>query len=75
MSLIESEGFDEYAGYKYMISAQYYFSKFIELGALKMKKAEEVSKWIYDNIIWHNLLFTALWLSASRIIIRIIFVK
>ena len=51
MSLPESEGFDEDAGYKYVISAQCYFSKFVELDALKMKRAEDVSKWIYDNII------------------------
>ena len=51
MSLTESEGFDKDAGYKYVISAQCYFLKFVELGALKMKRAEEVSKWIYDNII------------------------
>ena len=51
MLLTESEGFDEEAGYKYVISAQCYFLKFVELDALKMKKAEDVSKWIYDNII------------------------
>ena len=51
MSLTESEGFDEDARYKYIISAQCYFSKFVELGALKTKRAEVVSKWIYDNII------------------------
>ena len=47
MSLTESEGFDEDARYKYIISAQCYFSKFFELGALKTKRAEEVSKWCY----------------------------
>ena len=52
MSLTESEGFDENAGYKYIISAQCYFLKFIELSALKTKRVEEVSKWIYDNIIY-----------------------
>ena len=51
MSLTESEGFDEDDGYKYLISAQCYFSKYVELGALKTKKAEEVSKWIYNQII------------------------
>ena len=51
MSLTESESFDEDGRYKYLVSAQYYFSKFIELGALKTKKAEEVAKWIYNNII------------------------
>ena len=51
MLLTESEGFDEDASYKYVISVQCYFLKFIELGALKMKRAEDVSKWIYDNII------------------------
>ena len=51
MSLTESEGFDEDGGYKYLISAQCYFSKFVELGTLKTKKAEEVVKWIYNNII------------------------
>ena len=50
MSLTESEGFDEDGGYKYLISAQCYFSKYVELGALKTKKAEEVSKWIYNKI-------------------------
>ena len=51
MSLTESKGFDEDGGYKYLISTQCYFSKFIELGALKTKKVEEVAKWIYNNII------------------------
>ena len=51
MSLTESEGFDEDARYKYVISAQCYFFKLVELSALKTKRAEEVSKWIYDNII------------------------
>ena len=51
MSLTESEGFDEDGRYKYLISAQCYFSKFIELGALKTKKAEEVAKWVCNNII------------------------
>ena len=50
MSLTESEGFDEDGGYKYLISAQCYFPKFIELGTLKTKKAEEVAKWIYNII-------------------------
>ena len=44
MSLTESQGFNENGGYQYLISAQCYFSKFVELGALKTKKAEEVAK-------------------------------
>ena len=51
MSLTESEGFGKDGRYKYLISAQCYFSKYVELGALKTKKAEEVSKWIYNQII------------------------
>ena len=46
MSLTESEGFDEDARYKYVISAQCYVFKFVEHGALKTKRAEEVSKWM-----------------------------
>ena len=38
MSLTESEVFDEDDGYKYLIGAQCYFSKYFELGALKTKK-------------------------------------
>ena len=55
MSLTKSEGFDEDARYKYVISAQCYFLKFMELSALKTKRAEEVSKRIYDNIMSHLL--------------------
>ena len=51
MSLTESKGFDEDGRYKYLISAQCYFSKYVEVGTLKTKKAEEVSKWIYNQII------------------------
>ena len=37
-------------GYNYMISAIDYFTKFVELGALKDKFALTVGKWIYENI-------------------------
>ena len=37
-------------GYNYMISAIDYFTKFIELGALKDKSALTVGKLIYENI-------------------------
>ena len=37
-------------GYNYVISAVDYFTKYVEMGALKDKKASTVSLWIYDNI-------------------------
>ena len=38
--------------YKYIITAQCYFTKYMEIGALKMKTGIEVSTWIYENIFW-----------------------
>ena len=37
-------------GYNYLISGIDYFTKFVELGALKDKSALTVGKWIYENI-------------------------
>ena len=39
MSLTEAEGFDEDGGYKYLISAQCYFSKYVELGVQENKES------------------------------------
>ena len=36
--------------YKYIYTAQCYFSKYIKIGALKTKTGVEVSTWIYENI-------------------------
>ena len=51
MCLTETDDFEEdKRGYKYIITAQCYFSKYIEIGALKTKTGVEVSTWIYENI-------------------------
>ena len=51
MCLTDTDDFEEdRRGYKYIITAQCYFSKYMEIGALKMKTGVEVSTWIYENI-------------------------
>ena len=51
MCLTDTTDFKEdVRGYKYIITAQCYFSKYMEIGALKMKTGVEVSTWIYENI-------------------------
>ena len=51
MCLTDTDDFEEDGrGYKYIITAQCYFSKYMEIGALKMKTGVEVSTWIYENI-------------------------
>ena len=51
MYLTETDDFEEgKRGYKYIITAQCYFSKYIEIGALKTKTKVDVSTWIYENI-------------------------
>ena len=50
MSLTDTTHFKDVRGYKYIITAQCYFSKYMEIGALKMKTGVEVSTWIYENI-------------------------
>ena len=53
MCLKETDGFKDKRGYKYIITAECYFTKYIELGALKTKTGLEVATWIYDNIFCH----------------------
>ena len=36
----------EYKEYNYVITAVYYFTKYIEMGCLKQKCTKEVTKWI-----------------------------
>ena len=40
----------EYKEYNYVITAVYYFTKYVEMGCLKQKCTKEVTKWIFDNI-------------------------
>ena len=53
MCLKETDGFEDKRGYKYIITAECYFTKYVELGALKTKTGLEVVTWIYDNIFCH----------------------
>ena len=53
MCLKETDGFEDKRGYKYIITAECYFTKYVELGPLKMKTGLEVAMWIYDNIFCH----------------------
>ena len=48
MCLKETGGFEDKRGYKYIITAECYFTKYVELGALKTKTGLEVATWIYD---------------------------
>ena len=50
MCLKETDGFEGKRWYKYIITAECYFTKYVELGALKTKTGLEVVTWIYDNI-------------------------
>ena len=51
MCLTDTEDFeDDMRGYRHIITAQCYFSKYMEIGALKTKTGVEVSMWIYENI-------------------------
>ena len=40
-----------YKGYHYIISAIDYFTKYTKMGALKTKSAEEVTTWIFNNLL------------------------
>ena len=50
MRLCETDGYENEAGYNYVITAQCYFTKYVEIGALKNKTGLEVGTWIYTNI-------------------------
>ena len=39
-------------GYNYVIMAIDYFTKYVEMGALKDKSAESIAIWIYENIFY-----------------------
>ena len=55
MCLTDTTDFKEdKRGYKYIITAQCYFSKYMEIGALKTKTGIEVLTWIYENIFCRN---------------------
>ena len=53
MCLKETDGFKDKRGYKYIITEECYFTKYVELGELKTKTGLEVATWIYDNIFCH----------------------
>ena len=53
MKLCETDGFEDEAGFQYVITAQCYFMKYIETGALRTKTGPEVANWIYTNIFCH----------------------
>ena len=40
-------------GYKYVITAIDYFTKYVKMGTLKDKSALSVAMWIFDNIFCH----------------------
>lgn len=50
MKLCETDGYENKAGYNYVITAQCYFPKYVEIGALQDKTRLEVGTWIYTNI-------------------------
>ena len=50
MRLCETDGYENEAGYNYVITAQCHFTKYVEIGALKNKTGLEVGTWIYMNI-------------------------
>ena len=53
MKLCETDRFEDEAGFQYIITAQCYFTKYIEIGALRTKTGLEVANWIYMNIFCH----------------------
>ena len=53
MCLQETDSFEDKRRYKYIITAECYFTKYVEMGALKTKTGLEVATWIYDNIFCH----------------------
>ena len=53
MKLCETDGFEDEAGFQYVITAQCYFTKYIEIGTLRTKTGLEVANWIYMNIFCH----------------------
>ena len=53
MKLCEIDGFEDEAGFQYVITAQCYFMRYVETGALRMKMGLEVANWIYTNIFCH----------------------
>ena len=57
MCLTDTNNFEkDKRGYKYITTAQCYFSEYMEIGALKTKTGVEVSMWIYENIFcWYGI--------------------
>ena len=53
MKLCETDRFEDQAGFQYIITAQCYFMKYVETGALRTKMGIEVANWIYMNIFCH----------------------
>ena len=49
MKLCETEGYEK-PGFQYVITAQWYFTKYVEIGILRTKTGLEVAIWIYTNI-------------------------
>ena len=54
MCLKETDGFEDKRGYKYIITAECYFTKYVELAALKTKTGLEVVTWIYEIFCCHG---------------------
>ena len=53
MKLCKTDRFEEQAGFQYIITAQCYFMKYVEIGALRTKMDLDVANWIYTNIFCH----------------------
>ena len=53
MKLCKTDRFEDEAGFQYVITAQCYFTKYIEIGTLRTKTGLEVANWIYTNIFCH----------------------
>ena len=53
IKLCETDRFKDEAGFQYTIIAQCYFTKYVEIGALRTKMGLEVANWIYTNIFCH----------------------
>ena len=55
MKLCETEGYEDESGCQYIVTAQCYFTKYVEIGALRTKTGLEVATWIYTNIFcWYS---------------------
>ena len=51
MKLCETDRFEDEAGFQYVVTAQCYFMKYVEIGALRTKTGLEVANWIYTFFV------------------------